>query len=95
MPSGITIRSSRHRSQHQNKVEGIKLLKQRLVAVEMGKLKQQQADRRDNASDPTFGHQIRSYVLTPYRLVKDCRTQHETSQVRESEALPLAMRYGV
>jgi peptide chain release factor 2 len=77
LPSGIVVQSQNQRSQLQNRETCMKLLKSRLYEVEMQK-REQQLNALENAkSDNSWGSQIRSYVLHPYKLVKDHRTDHE------------------
>ena len=81
MPSGIVVACQNERSQHKNKDRAMKILKSKLYELES----QQQAERIDQIRGTSkkidFGSQIRSYVLEPYQLVKDVRTDHQTSSV--------------
>ncbi len=77
MPSGIVVASQMHRSQHQNRDQCLKLLKSRLYERELEERKKAQAVVEGAKSDVSFGSQIRSYVLHPYKLVKDHRTDLE------------------
>lgn len=78
MPSGIVVQCQNERSQHQNKAMAMKMLKARLFEREMEKKRAEQAIVEANKKDIAWGSQIRSYVLHPYQMVKDHRTNHET-----------------
>jgi peptide chain release factor 2 len=81
IPTGIVVTCQNQRSQHQNREVAMRVLKSRLYELEMEK-KQAEANRlAESKRDISFGSQIRNYVLHPYRLVKDVRTKHETSDV--------------
>jgi peptide chain release factor 2 len=74
LPTGIVVACQNQRSQHKNKAEAMKMLKARLYEAELQR-REAQADAEHAAkSDIGWGHQIRSYVLQPYQLVKDLRT---------------------
>lgn len=82
IPSGIVVACQQERSQLQNKLKGMKILKSRLYDREVERQKAEknavEAGKKENA----WGSQIRSYVLHPYQLVKDHRTGHHTSQAQ-------------
>ncbi len=78
IPTGIVVTSS-EKSQHQNREIAMKALRARLYDLEMKKKTQAIQDAHDAKSDIGWGHQIRSYVLQPYQMVKDLRTKVETS----------------
>ena len=78
-PSGIIIKNQESRSQLQNKENAIKLLKSQLFEVEMRKKRESVAAIEGNKKKIEWGSQIRNYVLHPYKLVKDLRTDYETS----------------
>lgn len=78
-PTGIIVQCQSGRSQFQNRDEAWKMLKARLYELEVKKREEQAQDLRDSQSDNGWGHQIRSYVLQPYKMVKDLRTNVETS----------------
>ena len=78
VPTGIVVTSS-EKSQHQNRDIAMKALRARLYDMEMKKKTQAIQDAHDAKSDAGWGHQIRSYVLQPYQMVKDLRTRHETT----------------
>jgi peptide chain release factor 2 len=81
LPTGIVVTCQNQRSQHQNRDVAMKVLKSRLYELELEK-KQAETNRlAESKRDISFGSQIRNYVLHPYRLVKDVRTKHETSNV--------------
>lgn len=79
LPTGIVTQSQSQRSQHRNKEEAMSMLKARLYEQEMQKRQQAQDVVEASKGDNAFGHQIRSYVLHPYKMVKDLRTHVETS----------------
>jgi len=79
IPTKIVVQCQNERSQHKNKETCMSMLRARLYEFELKK-KEQEAQNQENAkSDIGWGHQIRSYVLHPYRLVKDNRTQVEST----------------
>jgi peptide chain release factor 2 len=82
VPSGIVIVCRAERSQHQNRAMALKMLKARLYEMEEAKRAAEQARYEAAKGQIAWGNQIRSYVLQPYQLVKDLRTEHETSDVK-------------
>ncbi|MCM2267158.1 MAG: peptide chain release factor 2 [Elusimicrobiales bacterium] len=80
-PSGVVVACQIERSQHQNRETAMKMLKARLYEIEMDKKRSEMERHYDAKGDIGWGHQIRSYVFMPYQLVKDLRTEHETSQI--------------
>ncbi len=80
-PSGIIIENSESRSQLENKTKAMQLLKSRLYEIEMQKRMEERNKIEANKKKIEWGSQIRNYVMHPYKLVKDVRTGHETSQV--------------
>ena len=78
-PSGIIIKNQESRSQLQNKDNAIRLLKSQLYEAEMRKRMELTNAIEGNKKKIEWGSQIRNYVLHPYKLVKDLRTDHETS----------------
>ncbi len=80
-PSGIVVTSS-EKSQHQNRANCMAALKSRLYELEMRKRNQSIQDAHDAKGDAGWGNQIRSYVLQPYQMVKDLRTNVETSDTQ-------------
>jgi peptide chain release factor 2 len=81
VPSGIVVVCRAERSQLQNRRMALKMLKAKLYELEMQKREEQAAQYQANKSQIAWGSQIRSYVLAPYRLVKDVRTAHEEGNV--------------
>jgi peptide chain release factor 2 len=78
-PSGIIIENSESRSQLQNKENAIRLLRSELYAIELRKLMEERQKVEATKKKIEWGSQIRSYVLHPYKMVKDLRTGFETS----------------
>ncbi len=78
MPTGIVVTSS-EKSQHQNRANAMKALRARLYDVEMKKRQESIQEQHEAKSEIGWGHQIRSYVLQPYQLVKDLRTGVENT----------------
>jgi len=81
MPSGIVVTCQNQRSQIQNRAVAMQVLRSKLYELELEKRRQGAAELEAGKMDISFGSQIRNYVLHPYRLVKDTRTKHETSDV--------------
>jgi peptide chain release factor 2 len=81
-PTGIIIKNQESRSQLQNKENAIKLLKSQLYEAEMRKRMESVAAIEAGKKKIEWGSQIRNYVLHPYKLVKDLRTDHETSNTQ-------------
>ncbi len=81
IPTGIVVTCQNQRSQHQNREVAMHILKSRLYDLEMEKRRAETAQLEESKRDISFGSQIRNYVLHPYRLAKDVRTKHETSDV--------------
>jgi len=80
-PTNIVVTAQTERSQLQNRENAMRLLKSRLVELEIEKREVEMAQLRGEHIDASFGTQIRSYVLHPYTMVKDLRTEHETTNV--------------
>jgi peptide chain release factor 2 len=78
LPTGIVVACQNERSQIRNREVGMKILKARLYELEMQKRREKLDAVEAAKKDIAFGSQIRSYVLHPYRMVKDHRTKHET-----------------
>jgi peptide chain release factor 2 len=74
LPSGIIVACQNQRSQHKNRAEAMKMLKARLYEAELQRREAQASAEHAAKTDIGWGHQIRSYVLQPYQLVKDLRT---------------------
>ena len=81
LPTGIVVTCQNQRSQHQNREVAMRILKSRLYELEMEKRRAETAQLEETKRDISFGSQIRNYVMHPYRLAKDVRTKHETSDV--------------
>ena len=79
IPSKIVVQCQNERSQHKNKETCLNMLKARLYEFELQKKKKEDESIESLKSDIGWGHQIRSYVLHPYRMVKDNRTNYENS----------------
>lgn len=77
-PSGIVVQCQNQRSQHQNKDKALKILKSKLYESELKKRATSAQEQEQSKTDISFGHQIRSYVLHPYKLIKDHRTDEES-----------------
>ncbi len=80
-PTGIVVTAQTERSQLQNRENAMRLLKGKLVELEIEKREAEMLAVRGEQLEASFGTQIRSYVLHPYTMVKDLRTNHETSDV--------------
>lgn len=80
-PSGIIIENSETRSQLDNKTKAMQLLKSQLFEIELKKRQAKRDEIEANKMKIEWGSQIRNYVMHPYKLVKDVRTQYETSDV--------------
>ncbi len=81
LPSGIVVVCRAERSQHQNRAMALKMLKARLYEMELAKREEDKAAYEAAKGQIAWGNQIRSYVMQPYQLVKDLRTEHETGDV--------------
>ncbi len=79
VPTGIVVRCREERSQAQNKARALSLLKAQLASIEAEKFEQEMAAVKGKHVHASWGNQIRNYVLHPYHLVKDTRTEVETS----------------
>lgn len=77
VPTGIIVACQTDRSQHRNRATAMEMLKARLYELELKKREEEAAQIEANKTDIGWGHQIRSYVLAPYQLVKDLRTDVE------------------
>jgi peptide chain release factor 2 len=79
IPTGIVVTCQNERSQGQNKESALRVLQARLLEIEMQKKEEEKAQLKGQHVDVSFGSQIRNYVLHPYKMVKDLRTDYETS----------------
>ena len=80
-PTGIVVQCQNERSQHKNRQRALKILRARLVEMRREEDAKKQSEIYQDQKDIAWGSQIRSYVMQPYHLVKDHRTQHETGNV--------------
>ncbi len=79
IPTNTVVQCQNHRSQHQNKAEVYKMLRAKLYELALSKKEKEKNETESNKTEIGWGHQIRSYVLQPYQLVKDLRTNKESS----------------
>ncbi|MBC05320.1 peptide chain release factor 2 [Thalassospira sp.] len=82
IPTGIVAQCQNDRSQHKNRETAMKMLKARLYEAELKKREAEAQAVEDSKTDIGWGHQIRSYVLQPYQMIKDLRTGTETSDTQ-------------
>ena len=82
-PSGIVIENSETRSQLENKDKAMRLLKSQLYEIELKEKMKEREKIESNKMKIEWGSQIRNYVLHPYKLIKDVRTEHETNNIDE------------
>lgn len=83
LPSGIVVTCQNERSQLQNKAKAIQILKSKLYQLESLKIKEQLSSLKGASTSINFGSQIRSYIMHPYKMVKDHRTNYQTSKIEE------------
>jgi peptide chain release factor 2 len=83
LPTGIVVQCQTDRSQHKNRAEAMRMLRARLYEAELRQREDAAQAQADAKTDIGWGHQIRSYVLQPYQMVKDLRTGVETSSVQD------------
>ena len=79
LPTKIVVQCQNERSQHKNKETCMNMLRARLYDFEIKKKEKESKNYESSKSEIGWGHQIRSYILQPYRLVKDNRSNHESS----------------
>ena len=102
IPSGIVVQCQNDRSQHRNRASALDMLRARLYERELQFREEKAQAEHDSKTEIGWGHQIRSYVLQPYQMVKDLRTEVETSNTQavlngdldEFMAASLAQRIG-
>ena len=82
LPTGITVDNTETRSQLKNRENAMRILKSHLYEIELQKKREKQAEVEGNKMKIEWGSQIRNYVLHPYKLVKDLRTNYETGNVQ-------------
>lgn len=80
LPTGIVVACQNDRSQHKNRAQAMDMLRARIYEQELQRREDAKAAAHGEKTDIGWGHQIRSYVLAPYQLVKDLRTEVETNQ---------------
>ena len=96
IPTGIVVSCQNERSQHKNRSVAMKILRSRLYEAELEKKRAESRKMEDTKMDIEFGSQIRSYVLHPYRLIKDVRTRVEvgdTDRVLDGDLDPFIRGY--
>jgi len=81
LPTNIVVSSQTERSQHRNRELAMKVLRARLYDLERRKREEKKHELQESQKDIAWGSQIRSYVLQPYRIIKDHRTKHEEGNV--------------
>ena len=81
IPTGIVVACQSERSQHKNRARAMKILKAKLYELKMREQQEKMTQIKGERKQIDFGSQIRSYVMQPYQLVKDLRTDYETSDV--------------
>ena len=96
IPTGIVAQCQNERSQHRNREMAMKFLRSRLYALELQRRREAAQKLEDSKGEIAFGNQIRSYVLHPYRLIKDHRTKFEvgdTDRVLDGDIDPFIRAY--
>ncbi len=83
LPTGITVENTESRSQGKNRENAMRILRSHLYELELRKKMEKQAEIESTKKKIEWGSQIRNYVLHPYKLVKDLRTNHETGNVQD------------
>lgn len=82
IPTGITVENTESRSQHKNRENALRILKSHLYELELRKKREKQMEIEKNKKKIEWGSQIRSYVLHPYKMVKDLRTNYQRNDVQ-------------
>ncbi|HID40329.1 MAG TPA: peptide chain release factor 2, partial [Calditrichaeota bacterium] len=83
LPTGIVVQCQNERSQHKNKANALKILASRLYQLKLEEQKAKRKEIENTKTDIAWGNQIRSYIFHPYNMVKDHRTNVETSNVQQ------------
>ena len=83
LPTNIVVQCQSDRSQHKNRANAMKMIKSRIYEAEIQKRKENENSKNKEKKDIGWGNQIRSYVLHPYKLIKDLRSGYETSNVND------------
>ena len=83
LPTNIVVQCQSDRSQHKNRSNAMKMIKSRIYEAELQKRKDNENIKNKDKKDIGWGNQIRSYVLHPYKLIKDLRSGYETSNVND------------
>ena len=83
LPTNIVVQCQSDRSQHKNRSNAMKMIKSRIYETELQKRKENENIKNKEKKDIGWGNQIRSYVLHPYKLIKDLRSGYETSNVND------------
>ena len=83
LPTNIVVQCQSDRSQHKNRSNAMNMLKSRLFELELQKRKEKENNTNKQKKEIGWGNQIRSYILHPYKLIKDLRSDYETSNVNE------------
>jgi peptide chain release factor 2 len=83
IPTGIAVRCTEERSQQQNKEKGLAILKAKLMIIAQEQKTKEIAEIRGDIVEAAWGQQIRNYVFHPYQMVKDLRTNRETTAIQD------------